>query len=163
MKWPQTKDTFIFLTDIVSKNNLQSGQSVTLHQPDKTSGSDERDADVSAAAGDTSQTRSDKWKAKHEAMLKLAVSPPKHRLTADNISSENNSADTEHSRLLKNNISTHESTEEEYAGNKSSRRHSDKLRSESVGAAEQIKKSENVKDVTRMSTSTRSMKPVLAL
>ena len=139
----------------MSKNNLQSGQSVTLHQPDKTSGSDERDVDVSAAAGDMSQTRSDKWKAKHEAMLKLAVSP---RLAADNISSENNSTET--ARPLKNNISTHESSDEEYAGNKSSKRQPGKLRSDS---AEQIKKSENVKDVTRMSTSTRSMKPVLAL
>jgi len=136
------------------------GQSVTLHQSDKTgSGSDEREVDVSAATGDTSQTRSDKWKAKHEAMLKLAVSP-KHRLSTDNLSSENNSADTEQSRLLKNNISRHESSDEEYSQSKTVQRPS-KIRLSDT--AEQIKKSENVKDVTRMSTSTRSMKPVLAL
>ena len=39
--------------------------------------SGDKELDVSGANGvDTIQTRSDKWKAKHEAMLKLAVSPP---------------------------------------------------------------------------------------
>jgi len=142
--------------------------------------SGDKELDVSGANGvDTIQTRSDKWKAKHEAMLKLAVSPPGPLSIAENLSSQNNDSDTEPEpqsptqQVFENKnlvITIKDALKENNENNTigddtndkvSSRNPHNRPRHPDRNHSNKIKNSESKKDVSRLTT--RSMKPVFAL
>ena len=145
---------------------------------DKISGAGDKDSHDSAGAGDTIQSRSDKWKAKHEAMLKLAVvspeqSPPPARpenLSSSKYDSEDEPDPFENRNLvitikdaLKENnenqaVKDEETNEEPQTERRSERSHHKTKHSE---RSNKLKNSESKKDVNRLTT--RSMKPVFAL
>ena len=93
---------------------------------------------------ESSQTRSDKWKLKHEAMLKLAVAPV--------------APGDDRKERLKENTENQAVNEEEYSDGKQERNFA---RSKSLERNQKVKPSDAKIDVGRLTT--RSMKPVLAL
>ena len=147
---------------------------------DKISG-DKDSQGQDGANGDTIQSRSDKWKAKHEAMLKLAVVSPEQQrsrsspparpenLSSSKCDSEEEPDPFENRNLvitikdaLKENNENHavkdEESNEEPPDRKSERSHHKSKHSE---RSNKLKNSEPKKDVNRLTT--RSMKPVFAL
>ena len=154
---------------------------------DKISGAGDKDSqgqDSGAGAGDTIQSRSDKWKAKHEAMLNLAVVSPQQQrssrsspparpenLSSSKYDSEEEEPDPFENRnlvitikdALKENNENHavkdeEANEESQTDRKSERSHHKTKHSE---RSNKLKNAESKKDVNRLTT--RSMKPVFAL
>ena len=102
---------------------------------------------------ESSQTRSDKWKLKHEAMLKLAVAPVTPvggaGVGATNKNISGPPGDDKKERLKENTENQAVNEERNFARNKSLERN------------QKVKPSDAKKDVGRLTT--RSMKPVLAL
>ena len=98
---------------------------------------------------ESSQTRSDKWKLKHEAMLKLAVAPLTPGPGDDR---------AEKKERLKENTENQAVNQEEYSDEKQERI---LARNKSLERNQKVKPSDAKKDVGRLTT--RSMKPVLAL
>ena len=129
-------------------------------------------------AGDTTQSsRSDKWKAKHEAMLKLAVGPKQNissgSLRNDTDGSSEESEEREPASAEKhvfenrNLVITIKDALKENTENQSVKetdtdeRRADRSKAKSSERNNKSKASDSKKDVTRLTT--RSMKPVFAL
>ena len=114
---------------------------------------------------ESSQTRSDKWKLKHEAMLKLAVAPVTPvggagvgaGVGATNKNISGPPGDDKNERL-KENTENQAVNEEEFSDGKQERNFA---RNKSLERNQKVKPSDAKKDVGRLTT--RSMKPVLAL
>ena len=105
---------------------------------------------------ESSQTRSDKWKLKHEAMLKLAVAPVTPVGGAVTTPGEER---REKNERLKENTENQAVNEEQYSSDGKHERSF--ARNKSMERNQKVKPSEAKKDVGRLTT--RSMKPVLAL
>ena len=105
------------------------------------------------SSGDMSQSRSDKWKAKHEAMLKLQQSIS---------SSPDHSEETEkHVFENRNLVITIKDALKENTENQSIKEADVDERASERSRTNKSKTSESKKDVSRLTT--RSMKPVFAL
>ena len=108
---------------------------------------------------ESSQTRSDKWKLKHEAMLKLAVAPvtPVGGAMSTPGEERRDKAGDKNERL-KENTENQPVNEEQFSDGKQERSFA---RNKSLERNQKVKPSEAKKDVGRLTT--RSMKPVMAL
>ena len=106
---------------------------------------------------ESSQTRSDKWKLKHEAMLKLAVAPVGGAVSTPG--EERRDRAGEKNERLKENTENQAVNEEQYSSDGKHERSF--ARNKSMERNQKVKPSEAKKDVGRLTT--RSMKPVLAL
>ena len=118
---------------------------------------------------ESSQTRSDKWKLKHEAMLKLAVAPvtpvapvgpavSTNKILSALSGEERRDKAEEKTERLKENTENQAVSEEEFSEGKQER---SLARNKSLERNQKVKPSDPKKDVGRLTT--RSMKPVLAL
>ena len=118
---------------------------------------------------ESSQTRSDKWKLKHEAMLKLAVAPvtpvapvgpavSTNKILSALSGEERRDKAGEKTERLKENTENQAVSEEEFSEGKQER---SLARNKSLERNQKVKPSDPKKDVGRLTT--RSMKPVLAL
>ena len=108
---------------------------------------------------ESSQTRSDKWKLKHEAMLKLAVAPVGGAGSRPGEERRDKAgAGADHNERLKENTENQAVNEDEFSEGKQERSFA---RNKSTERNQKVKPSDAKKDVGRLTT--RSMKPVLAL
>ena len=129
--------------------------------------------------GDTTQSsRSDKWKAKHEAMLKLAVGPKQNKSSGSVRNDTDGSSEESEEREAASHSEKHvfenrnlvitikdalkENTENQSVKEKDAEeRRAEKSKAKSSERTSKSKSSDSKKDVTRLTT--RSMKPVFAL